>query len=117
LGSRAQAYMEQAHSPRICAELYAEAIERAYARAATGRRALIKQIAQLEDIPQTGTPLLDLAPCIATSLPEPAPQQRLYVDVSVLSTKDDGTGIQRVVRAMLRELLLNPPSNYRVEPV
>lgn len=117
LGSRAQAYMEQAHSPRICAELYAEAIERAYARAATGRRALIKQIAQLEDIPQTGTPLLDLAPCIAASFPELQPARRLYVDVSNLCFGNDGSDNALIAQSLLRNLLLHPPAGYRVEPV
>jgi glycosyltransferase involved in cell wall biosynthesis len=39
------------------------------------------------------------------------------VDVSELVTRDARTGIQRVTRSVLAELLSNPPQGYRVEPV
>lgn len=45
-----------------------------------------------------------------------APQQ-LLVDLSVLVKQDDKSGIQRVVRSVLRELQLAPPAGFRVEPV
>ncbi|UJS24349.1 glycosyltransferase [Thiothrix winogradskyi] len=44
-------------------------------------------------------------------------QKSLLVDVSSLQWKDFGSGVHRVTKAILRELLLNPPSGYRVEPV
>ncbi|MBF0557140.1 MAG: hypothetical protein HQK96_21715, partial [Nitrospirae bacterium] len=43
--------------------------------------------------------------------------KRLFVDISELSRHDAGTGVQRVVRSMLGELLKNPPTGYQVEPV
>lgn len=45
-----------------------------------------------------------------------APRQ-LLVDLSVLARQDDKSGIQRVVRSVLRELQLAPPAGYRIEPV
>jgi glycosyltransferase involved in cell wall biosynthesis len=39
------------------------------------------------------------------------------VDISNLFVTDAGTGIQRVVRHVLKELLAAPPAGYRVEPV
>jgi glycosyltransferase involved in cell wall biosynthesis len=47
------------------------------------------------------------------------PQRRpqLLVDVSNLAVRDAGTGIQRVVRNVLRELLANPPAAFEVAPV
>lgn len=39
------------------------------------------------------------------------------VDISNLFVNDAGTGIQRVVRHVLDELLATPPPGYRVEPV
>ena len=45
------------------------------------------------------------------------PRKQLLVDISELVKKDVGTGIQRVVRNILREWLSNPPNGYRVEPV
>lgn len=44
-------------------------------------------------------------------------QRKLLLDVSVTCRDDYKTGIQRVVRAITVELLQNPPSGYRVEPV
>lgn len=41
----------------------------------------------------------------------------LYVDISQLVMTDAKTGIQRVVRHILAELLAAPPLGYRVEPV
>lgn len=44
-------------------------------------------------------------------------QPRLYVDVTELALKAGQTGIQRLVREMLRALLADPPGGYRVEAV
>lgn len=45
------------------------------------------------------------------------PRRQLLVDISELVQRDAKTGIQRVVRNVLREWLINPPAGYRVEPV
>ncbi len=45
------------------------------------------------------------------------PRQQLLVDISELVQRDARSGIQRVVRSILKEWLLNPPDSYRVEPV
>lgn len=45
------------------------------------------------------------------------PGKQLLVDISELIQRDAKSGIQRVVRSILREWLLNPPEGYRVEPV
>lgn len=45
------------------------------------------------------------------------PMNQLLVDVSELVMRDARSGIQRVVRSILREWLSNPPEGYRVEPV
>lgn len=42
---------------------------------------------------------------------------RLYVDVTELAHKAGQTGIQRLVREMLRALLANPPVGFQVEAV
>ncbi len=41
----------------------------------------------------------------------------MLIDVSELVLRDVHTGIQRVVRSILQELLSNPPAGYVVEPV
>jgi len=44
-------------------------------------------------------------------------KKQLFLDVSELSQRDSGTGVQRVVRSYLKELLHSPPSGYIASPV
>lgn len=44
-------------------------------------------------------------------------RRQLLLDVTSIRIHDSNTGIQRVVRAIVSELLHDPPSGYRVEPV
>lgn len=44
-------------------------------------------------------------------------ERTLWVDISVISRRDAGSGIQRVVRALLAELQQTSISGWRVEPV
>lgn len=44
-------------------------------------------------------------------------QKQLLVDISVIYQNDSGTGIQRVVRALLTQLLSTPPAGYIVQPI
>lgn len=44
-------------------------------------------------------------------------QRQLLVDISELAQRDAGTGIQRVTRSILKELLKSPPAGYVVVPV
>lgn len=45
------------------------------------------------------------------------PRRQLLLDISELVVRDAKTGIQRVVRSILKEWLTHPPTGYRVEPV
>jgi len=45
------------------------------------------------------------------------PRRQLMVDISELVQRDAKSGIQRVVRNILREWLANPPVGWRIEPV
>lgn len=44
-------------------------------------------------------------------------ERQILIDISELVLRDVHTGIQRVVRSILQELLSNPPAGYIVEPV
>jgi glycosyltransferase involved in cell wall biosynthesis len=44
-------------------------------------------------------------------------QRQLLVDISELVQRDSATGIQRVTRSILKELLASPPDGYEVVPV
>ena len=60
---------------------------------------------------------LALARALNFNMPASTPKRQLLVDITVLVQIDSKTGIQRVTRAVLKELLLNPPEGVRVEPV
>jgi glycosyltransferase involved in cell wall biosynthesis len=59
---------------------------------------------------------LKTAQAIAQNHPVTGKSQ-LLVDISELAQRDSKTGVQRVVRSILTELLENPPKGFRVEPV
>ena len=48
---------------------------------------------------------------------EQQPVHQLFIDISNIALKDAGTGVQRVVRSVLVELLHNPPVGWVVRPV
>jgi FkbM family methyltransferase len=58
-----------------------------------------------------------LADAPATAQAKALARPRLLVDVSELYHRDARTGIQRVVRSVLAELLAHPPAGYEVRPV
>jgi glycosyltransferase involved in cell wall biosynthesis len=52
-----------------------------------------------------------------STLDKPTGRRHLLVDLSVMARSDARTGIQRVVRALLAELLATPPEGLEVIPV
>lgn len=116
LGKRAHEVILTQHAPHICANQYAQVIESYYAQAQSDQDGLIKAIANIEDVPTDEQEWIALAQSIAQNQP-PTVIKQLLVDVSALVQQDLKTGIQRVVRSILVELLNNPPDGYRVEPV
>lgn len=60
--------------------------------------------------------LVSAAGCIAFNSGRDTPRQ-LLLDISEIAKKDARTGIQRVVRSLLRELLEHPPQHVEVLPI
>ena len=60
---------------------------------------------------------MPLAEAIALSIPPLLAPRQLLVDISELVQRDIKTGIQRVVRSILQELLIHSPEGFKVEPV
>ena len=119
LGRRAHQYVKDKLDPALSARRYADALEKFaedHPVAVTSRL-----IAEIADLPASPPPSDDDLGRLATCLAENSGRcgfPQLFVDVTVLSSLgDSGTGIQRVTRAILSELLENPPAGYRVEPV
>lgn len=105
------------HSPRLCASMYAQSIETIYRNATANINNLTHALAKIENPPGEDSGWLSLAGSIALSISKKTQSRQLLIDVSELVCRDGKTGIQRVVRAILRQLLLTPPNGYRVEPI
>lgn len=58
-----------------------------------------------------------IADAIASNVLQPGGTKQWFVDITNLCVRDAGTGIQRVVRQVLDQLMASPPPGYRVEPV
>ncbi|SDW03686.1 glycosyltransferase family 4 protein [Nitrosomonas communis] len=77
---------------------------------------LINKITQLQQPPSEEYDWISTASAIAKNHSQSIEKQ-LLVDISELVHRDAKTGIQRVVRSVLVELLQSPPHGFRVEPV
>jgi len=80
---------------------------------------LIPQLAQLSFAGKQykEVDLLQFSACLAQNFPKETRKQQLFIDISELVKRDAKTGIQRVVRSLLTEILLNPPADYEVHPI
>ena len=120
LGARARAVIEQQHAPAHCALRYAQAIEQAYQQRISTAQHVVHTITAEPDFirtPASDTELQQLAQAIATTLPPRRAVKRLFLDITATSRHDLRTGIERVVRALVKALLQTPPHGYRIEPV
>jgi glycosyltransferase involved in cell wall biosynthesis len=83
-----------------------------------GPEALLRSIAEIphRDYEPSELDIAAIAECIAFNLPADRAKE-LLLDVSVIVHGDAKSGIQRVVRSLLLELLSNPPENASVRPI
>ncbi len=118
LGERAQAHVRTHHQPRACAAQYAQAIEGYYAKAELQAQGVVRAVRRL-GAPPSLSDLVALAERMAQIYPpRKSSDRQLFIDVSELHLNDAKTGIQRVVRSVLHELLRKEaPEGFRVEPV
>lgn len=117
LGMRAREIILTRHAARTCADQYAEAIETMYRAALTDVSTLTRVLARVEPPPTEAQAWISLAEAVALSIPPRLAPRQLLVDISELVQRDSKSGIQRVVRSILQELLAHPPEGFRVEPV
>ena len=117
LAQRARERILESHAPRDCADQYVQAIESFYWRAATGPEGLAKAVGRVVPTSEDPQAWAKLALCVMHSITPALTERQLLVDVSELVQRDSKSGIQRVVRSILSELLRHPPPGYRVEPV
>ena len=114
LGHAARQAVQQAFAPWHCAELYRDSVEAFYTQPTQSRSHLIRSLADsLSKLPE----LAAVSEALEQSLPDIRADRQLLVDITALAHTDLHTGIQRVVRSVLKCLLESPPQGYRVEPV
>lgn len=116
LGRRAATHIRTHHNPRTCADQYAAAIESAYARASTTLYGLTRSLPLLSP-PLLSNEFINQAKVLAENFPPQPRRRQLLLDISELAQRDAKTGIQRVTRALLEQMTLNPPEGWAVEPV
>lgn len=117
LGAAAFALMGTRNSPERCGLLYKQALDRDMEARPGSRRSLLQALLAVPGL-ELGQPQLEqLARCAARA-PDPLQQRQLLVDVTNIARHDLRTGIERVVRQQLIELLQLPhDSGWRVEAV
>lgn len=115
LSDQARKYIEKHHDPSVCASKYVNAIEFFYKKSKSDIYSLINMIGKVQQV--NAENLFELANDIALSIQPLPSQKQLFLDISALVQADIKTGIQRVVRSILNELLDAPPAGFRVEPV
>lgn len=116
-GRRAKEKILAHHTPEECAKRYAVAIERFQKQAEKATPSLIKAIAEQELSAHDSEALIRLSQTIAINHPLPQPANRLFLDITVTCGDDYKTGIQRVVRSILIELISSQIEGWRVEPI
>lgn len=116
LGQRASALLHTQHSPEHCAALYAQALEASYTDAPVSRADLVAQLAR-QDALRSDEALLRRSALALATLPQALAPRQLLVDVTSIARHDLKTGIERVVRMQLIELLRRATQGWRIEPV
>lgn len=105
------------HNPLTCSDQYFSAIESSYRNSGGSVLTLCRSVASVQGLADNQQDLLRVSRAIAATFRPKAGKKQLLVDVSSVSRNDLKAGIERVVRAQLRELILSPPEGFRVEPV
>jgi len=117
LGSSAKAHIRQHHNPETITRLYVDAIETFARGPEIHRSRAIDTIAKIPGLPENNEHLTEIARAVAASMPSRCRQQQVLIDVSALVQEDLKTGIQRVVRSIVKNLIDHPPGAARIEPV
>ncbi|WP_178861475.1 glycosyltransferase [Thiomicrorhabdus cannonii] len=115
LGQAAQNRIRTSHNPESCAQKYAQAIEDFYVHNPPLSQWLesLKNTLHLFNESQQ----LALADAVTNSLPRRPAQPRLFLDVTATYQQDHKTGIERVVKALITELIQVKDLVHRIEPV
>lgn len=117
LSVQARALVHTEHAPVLCAKRYAETIETIYQETAADEQALFNAMLSLDGFSKERVYLNHISQVCAYHCVPKLRQKQLFIDVTNISRNDLKTGIERVVRAQLLELIKAVPAGFRVEPV
>ncbi|MBU9256702.1 glycosyltransferase [Burkholderia multivorans] len=116
LGRAARQTILSRHAPKQCAQQYRDAIERFHVAGVSHpgilARAIVGEAGVADD-----NQLQQTAAALARNVVPRNSKRQLLVDISELVQRDAKSGIQRVVRSLIKEWLERPPAGFRVEPV
>ena len=105
-------------NPAQVGEIYRDAIERFYSEHPLAwQLRMTESIASVESPTRPNDSDIKAVARSVAACKRPLGPRQLFVDVSSLVEHDPRTGIQRVTRSILREMLCSPPRGFRVEPV
>jgi glycosyltransferase involved in cell wall biosynthesis len=116
LGAAGFALMGTRNSPERVGLMYKAALARDAQKQRHGRPALLRALLATPGLDDDDALLQRLARCIARA-PDPLQPRQLLLDVTTIARHDLKTGIERVVRNQLQELLRMRAIGWRVEPV
>ena len=117
LSQEAETVIRSKHSPEVCAQQYKEVIEKNLITSSCGLGVLVNKINELGHVDINNDEKKDIAIRLAKSLPLTSPNRKIFVDVTITAEDDLRTGIQRVVRSIVREFIDKNKDDFRVEPV
>lgn len=114
-GDAAHAHVKALHSPRACADAYAQAIERAYVSYAHDARPVAMRIGEtIRRNCSSADDAVHVVEAIAKTLPPPRPARRMFIDVTRAVRGDP---VPAEYPDALRALLLSHADGMRMEPV
>ena len=118
LSESGKKYIQKNNGLMNVVELTARALERHHLGAGESVPGLIHGIKEV--VNSSGFSRRDinnLADSISQSLPLEAPLPTIFLDITSTRELDIRTGVQRVAKAILCEMIISPPPGYRIEPV
>ena len=117
IGRAARDHIKKYHSPRRVADLFHDAIEEFSAGRQGLRERLIRAVGSLRQKAKDPIDPLPLAEAIAHNHRCRPALKRLFIDVTEVARNDLKTGVERVVRHIMNELLRRDNGDYLVMPL
>ncbi len=119
LAKKGISFVNNKHSPENCSEKYYLMIEEFYKKTRFSPTQALKKLSFKNQLPKKEPEMSNFVNALVKSIPGTVRKPAMFVDISELVQRDVRTGIQRVVRNVLRSFLQVGLRNscYRVEPV